>query len=48
MIPLAAVIYYYSLSNIEQAWKLAESGPNGDDGVTFFWFGRPLFPPFVR
>ena len=46
MIPLAAVIYYYSLSNIEQAWKLAESGPNGDDGVTFFWLWKTFVPAF--
>ena len=46
MIPLARMIYYYSLSNIEQAWKLAESGPNGDDGVTFFWLWKTFVPAF--
>ena len=45
MIPFAAALYYFSLSNIEQAWKLAEASHNGD-GVQFVWVWKTFVPAF--
>ena len=46
LVPMCAVIFFFSLNSLGREWLTAAQGPNGSDGLPIFWLWKAMVPAF--